>query len=167
MTQRNVYIIRHAKTETGYGKHDFERDLIEKGMVAARNIGRRLHEREIVPDLIIASTANRAAATAAIIAEQLTYNKKDIDWREALYLCEASVIDNVISSIPDKYHTLFIIAHNIGITDYANHKIDGFAIDNVPTAGVVGFSLNIDKWTDNNFQLKGVFQYYDAPKLIK
>lgn len=167
MTLKYIYIIRHAKTESGLGKPDYDRDLIEKGIHAAKAIGKRLLEREILPDLIISSTANRAAATASIIAEQLTYNKKDIHWNKDLYLCDTQTIDEVIQQIPEDCNTVFIIAHNFGITDYVNHKIEGFAIDNVPTAGVVGFSLAVHSWKDNSNSTKGAFIYYDAPKLIK
>lgn len=167
---KRVFIIRHAKTEQDmdFDKKDFDRILTARGKKDALNAAIRLQEKEIEPCLMIASTAYRAASTAAIIAAQLDYNASYIQWESDLYLCEAETIDAQIQSVKDdSIDTLFIIAHNMGVTEYINHKVAQFQIDNVPTAGIIGFELNIDSWSQNNMKLRGQLIYSDYPSKHK
>lgn len=163
---KTVYIIRHAKTESALTpKADFERKLTDRGQNDAAIMGRRLKERNIIPDLILSSTAFRAEETAMIIAGETSYDKRKIRWEQNLYMSDAATIDAFIRNINDgQVHTLFLIAHNNGITDYVNYKIDAFTIDNVPTCGIAGFTLDITHWKDNLYDTPGSFLYFDYPK---
>lgn len=163
---KKVYIMRHAKTEDAFlaGKPDFQRNLTERGKSDAVMIAERFVGKNPSPELIIASTANRAADTAKIVAGTTGYPEERILWDKDLYLCEASKIDQAISGISGDYTTVLIVAHNFGITDFVNHKIEDFFIDNLPTAGIAGFELPIASWSGNQGQLKGKMIYLDYPK---
>ena len=67
-----LYIVRHAKAEdraTFMADHD--RQLTSDGIMAAARMGRYLHGKAILPDVIISSTAPRAKDTAKVMAEQI------------------------------------------------------------------------------------------------
>ncbi|MBX9449206.1 MAG: histidine phosphatase family protein [Taibaiella sp.] len=163
---KKVYIMRHAKTEDAFlaDKPDFQRNLTERGKSDAAMIAERFRGKHPSPELIIASTAIRAADTAKIVAGATGYAEEKILWDKDLYLCEASKIDQVISGISGDYTTVLIIAHNFGITDFINHKIEDFFTDNLPTAGIACFELPITSWNQNHGQLKGKKIYLDYPK---
>ncbi len=81
-----LYIVRHAKAEdraTFMADHD--RQLTSDGITAAARIGRYLHGKAILPDVIISSTAPRAKDTAKIIVEQIGYDPATIQLNDLLF----------------------------------------------------------------------------------
>lgn len=162
---KTVVLIRHAKTETfsDTGK-DFDRKLTERGHNDAETMGRRLGSKGLLPDLIISSTAKRARQTARIIAEQTGYNKEDILKLDKLYHCMPEVFEAVLlSGIPDNISTLFIVAHNPGISAFALSTIPEPAFDFMPTCGMVVVSFEGESWMDFATQ-KHTFVLFDFPK---
>ncbi len=64
MNQKTLYILRHAKTETGNAaQEDHERAINERGIEAARLMGKYLARHGILPDQVLCSTAERATQT--------------------------------------------------------------------------------------------------------
>lgn len=162
---RNIFIIRHAKAADPYQYDtDYERPLNKRGKSDAPMMGKRLLEKNIIPDLIISSTAARATETAIAIANEVNYNEDNMLWRKDLYHAPMAYIDQVLSEALDKTtaKNIFIVAHNFGVTDYVNEKVNNFSIDNLPTCGIVGFAL--EKWENNNLSIKGKLIFYDYPK---
>jgi phosphohistidine phosphatase len=157
-------MIRHAKSSwTNPLQSDFERPLNERGLKDAPSMGGRLKDMGVAPDLIISSPAKRAKETAKKIAEALGYDKDKIEWVDKLYHCIPSVFEEVIAEVSDSVNTVFIVAHNPGITDYANELSDKFRIDNLPTCAVVGAKADTDRWQDFNTAKKEVF-LFEYPK---
>ena len=71
---KTIYFIRHAKAKK-IADSDFIRELNNKGKEAAKLMSKRLKNRNITPDIIISSPANRTAKTAKIFAKNLKFNK--------------------------------------------------------------------------------------------
>jgi len=67
---RTLLVMRHAKSDwnAAYGR-DHDRPLNDRGVRSAEAMGRLLRTEGEVPDLVIASTAVRARATAELAAE--------------------------------------------------------------------------------------------------
>lgn len=142
-------MIRHAKSSWANPlQSDFDRPLNERGEHDAPMMGERLKKLNIIPDLILSSTAKRAKQTAKRIAEAIGYDKDKIELVDKLYHCIPSVFEEVITEIPESAKTVFIIAHNPGLTDFANHLSDKFKIDNMPTCSVVAATTDLDSWED-------------------
>ncbi len=158
--ERTLILIRHAKSRWSNPLHsDFDRPLNERGNHDAPLMGKKLKELNIIPDLIIASSAKRTRQTAKLIAEKVGYNVDEIKWEEKLYHCIPSVFDEVIFEVGDDVKTLFIIAHNPGITEYVNDLSPKFAIDHMPTCGMVGVQMDMDEWGNMPISEKKVFLY--------
>src|SRR5215217_1241963 len=127
--KRRLVLIRHAKSSwTNPLQSDFDRPLNDRGNHDAPVMGKRLKDKGIIPDLILASTAKRAAQTAKKIASAIGYPEEKITWLDKLYHCNSSVFDEVIDLIDDKVNTVFIVAHNPGITEYASALSPSFRI---------------------------------------
>lgn len=162
--QRTLVLIRHAKSSWGnLTQSDFERPLNERGEHDAPIMGKRLKELGLEPDLIIASTAKRAKQTAKEIAGAIAYDKDDIQWEEKLYHCIPAVFEEVIYGIKDKVKTVFIVAHNPGITQFVNQLSPSFSLDDMPTCGAVASHLDAAHWNEFNKVKKEVF-LFEYPK---
>src|SRR4051812_2896417 len=136
--ERTLVMIRHAKSSWANPlQSDFDRPLNTRGEKDAPQMGERLKEASLIPDLIISSTAKRTRQTAKRIAKAVGYNIDDIKWEEKLYHCIPSVLEEVIYEINDSVKTLFIVAHNPGITEFVNQLSPDFSIGNMPTCGIV------------------------------
>ena len=58
---------------------------------------------------------------------------------------------------------MMLVFHNPDITGFANSLDVDLRIDNVPTAGLVCFSCDVDRWADFNRDTAR-FAYFDYPK---
>lgn len=163
---RRLVLIRHAKSDWGTpGQPDFERSLNDRGRRDAPVMGARLKSNGFMPDLIIASPAVRAATTAKLIADAVGYDKENIRWVERLYHCPAHVFDEVLVSedIADDVKTIFMVAHNPGITYFANDTVATLNVDNMPTCATVGIGFTAGHWNDYPV-VKHRLLFYDYPK---
>jgi phosphohistidine phosphatase len=122
---------------------DHDRPLNKKGKRDAPKMGKALIDLDIVPDLIISSSAKRAMDTAILIAENCEY-KKDIEKNSILYASNLENYIDVISTVPDKYQKVLIVGHNPIIEDLVTIFIN--KIETIPTCTLVQFSLNIKSW---------------------
>ena len=161
---KRLVLIRHAKSSWANPlQSDFERPLNDRGEHDAPMMGKRLKDAGLIPDKIISSTAKRAARTAKLIAEKVGYSTEKIDWREDLYHCVPSVFEEVIAETNDKVETLFIVAHNPGITEFAAQISGPGKINHMPTCAVAGVEFDSDHWIDFSLVKKELF-LFDTPK---
>lgn len=145
---KKLLLVRHAKSDWKADDFsDFERSLSKRGLKDAPLMGEYIKSKNIFPDLIVSSAANRAVTTAEIIGEILNYDLDSINSEIGLYLCGADNIFNNIKRIDDNINTLMIVAHNPDLTILSNYLAE-IHIDNIPSCGIVFIELNIDKWQD-------------------
>ena len=150
--QRRLVMIRHAKSSWANPlQSDFMRPLNERGKTEAPEMGDKLKALGITPDLVIASSAKRTRQTAKRIANATGYDPENIRWEEKLYHCIPSVFEELLYEVDNNVQTLFIVAHNPGITEFVNELSPVFNIANMPTCGMVGVNFEADEW--NKFAL--------------
>ena len=160
---KRLYLIRHAKSDwSDLSESDFERGLNKRGKRNIVRMANALKEMEIKPDLIISSSAKRAKKTAKGLAKNLGYDH-DIMLLDTLYMCEPQEWMETIHHIPEKYQSVFIIGHNPEITDVTNHLIDDY-IDNIPTLGIIGFDIAVQKWEKFERQ-HAKYKFFIYPKM--
>jgi phosphohistidine phosphatase len=163
---KTVYLIRHAKSSwEDENLPDFERPLNERGKIDAPRMGKRLKEKQIVPDMLLSSPAKRALSTAKRIADAIGFPKETIKTERALYHADEEEILNVIRSLNEKNDCVLLFGHNPGLTDFANAMNNDRKnfIDNIPTCGVIAFRFNSETWKQIDFG-KGDMILYDFPK---
>jgi phosphohistidine phosphatase len=157
-------MIRHAKSSWANPlQSDFERPLNDRGQHDAPMMGERLKKQGLIPDLIIASTAKRAKQTAKKVAAVIGYDEEKIQWQDKLYHCIPSVFEEVLYDVADDVKTVFIVAHNPGITEFANELSPKFRTDNMPTCAVVGAEFEAEQWNEFVNAAKKVI-LFDYPK---
>jgi phosphohistidine phosphatase len=147
--QRTLVMIRHAKSSWAIPlQSDFERPLNERGKQDAPAMGARLEKLKLIPDLIISSSAKRTRQTARRIASEVGYDADKIKWEEKLYHCIPAVFEEIIYGLDESVKTVFIVAHNPGITEFVNELSVGFKTDNMPTCGIVAAHIEAKEWNE-------------------
>jgi phosphohistidine phosphatase len=162
---KTLYLVRHAKSSwDDPGQGDFDRPLNERGKRDAPNMGKRLKEKEINPDLMLSSPARRALSTCKRIAEALGYANEKIKTNRQLYHPDEETILSVIQNLKDKYDSVMIFSHNPALTDFTNaFRNDEMIIENIPTCSVVAFQIETDSWRKVRWR-HGRFLFFDFPK---
>jgi phosphohistidine phosphatase len=159
---RRLTLVRHAKSDWSLpGQQDWDRVLNKRGQQDAPEMARRLRSRKLKPDLILASPAVRALATASIMARELKVAAEHIAQDERLYLAEPPAILEVVRELGGDAAHVMVFGHNPGITECANRLSTGEHIDNMPTCAIFTACFRLDDWSrlDWNSGLEVEFDY--------
>lgn len=142
---KKIFLIRHAKSSWDDSTlSDHERPLTERGINDISIMGNLLKSKNIYPDLIISSTAERAHQTAIKFSEILDYDSK-IKYDSRIYEATTQNLLEVTSEIDDNFISVFLFGHNPGLVNFANF-LSNQSILNMPTCSIVGFDLMIESW---------------------
>lgn len=161
---KTLYIVRHAKSSWDDPfLDDFDRPLNKRGRADAPRMGKRLQERDVHPDLLISSPAERALSTCMIIAEKIGYPARNIHTDRRLYHASPEQLLSVLRGVSDGNDEIMIFGHNPGLTDFANELSRERVTSNIPTGGVVCLTFNVLSWKDIAWG-KGEIEFYDFPK---
>ena len=150
---KRLTLVRHAKSDWSLPEQrDWDRPLNKRGQQDAPEMGRRLRQRKLTPDLILTSPAVRALATATIIARELRFPSERMQQDERLYLSSAEDMLAVIREFGGEARHLMVVGHNPGITEFADRIADDRRIDHMPTCAVVSGLVNLRDWRDLAWQ---------------
>lgn len=145
---KTVYIVRHGKAVPAHANiADADRLLTDTGVARTCKIAEYMNESKPVIDRIIASPAERAYATALIIADKLGIKANKISAEEKLFTGDESDILEVIEQLDDSINSVMIVGHNPVITMVAN-RFANPKLESLPTTGVVSVHLDTEKWVD-------------------
>ena len=159
---KNLFIIRHAKSSwEDFGISDIDRPLNSRGIKDAYAMGIKWRKAAISFDKIISSNGIRALHTATIIANQLNIVFDNLEVNPKLYHASFQSIFEIIHCVSEDVNNLAIFAHNPGITDFAYEAKT--EIENVPTTGMIHFTIESTKWKDADFSSL-LFKDFDYPK---
>lgn len=113
---RELLIIRHAKSDwSDDSLEDFDRPLSDKGKKQACKMGHWLAEHDLIPDLILASPAQRAQQTLSRMTRHWD-TKPDIIEEPRLYEADLDTLLDIVRHLPDR-HRIAIVGHNPGLED--------------------------------------------------
>ncbi len=159
---KKIILIRHAKSAwDNPWLDDHDRPLAERGLRDAPKMAKRLKKRGILPDLILSSTAIRAAETAKFVAKELGYPTDKIVLESGLFHASPHAILKTIRTQKDSHQTILVFGHNPGLNDLVTFL--GGEIDNLPTAGQFGFKLKSEHWADLKSENAEAW-FFDFPK---
>ena len=150
---RTVLLLRHAKSSW---KHpdlsDHDGPLNNRGKRDAQWMGRLLKKENIIPDIIISSTARRARATGEAVAKASGY-KVDITFNRSLYASGPQTYIDSMHDLSDDYVRVLIIGHNPGLEELVE-MLTG-EIHLMPTCSLAYVKLRIGKWIERDYKIKG------------
>jgi phosphohistidine phosphatase len=160
---KRLLLCRHAKSSwKDMTLADIDRPLNKRGKRDAPEMGRRLAEHGIRPDMIISSPARRARKTAAKLAKALGIGKNTISIRDEIYGAATDQFLDIIHSIEDNVSSVIMVGHNPEMTELAN-ILGNLDVDNVVTCGVVAYDFKVSSWKQVG-KGRGRLVFYDFPR---
>jgi phosphohistidine phosphatase len=150
---KTLLLLRHAKSSWKDEQvEDHDRPLNKRGKRDAPRIGELLQQAQLVPQLIISSTAKRARKTASRLAKKCGYQGV-IELDGTLYLAPPEAYLAAIRGIDDPVSCAMVVGHNPGLeqllallTGHDTH---------LPTAALARVQLDVEAWRDVNSQMRG------------
>jgi len=159
---KQLFIIRHAKSDQSFFGNDFERPLNERGRSDAPAMSKRLLDKKYKIDALISSPAVRAKKTAESFAETLKMPSTEIIFVSALYHAAMEVFYGVVCGLPDEMSVVAVFSHNPRISYFVN-SLTETKVDNMPTCSIFAVSADITAWSGFN-KAKKEFLFFDYPK---
>jgi len=134
---RRLTLLRHGHAQPiDSCAEDFERELTRRGTIEAQEIGARLLQRDLIPDLILVSPAERAWSTAEIVAAACELDAKQIQGARELYLATPETVWRVLHSRAGSVRHIMICGHNPGLSQIASRLGPHPQPRELPTAGI-------------------------------
>ncbi len=144
---KQLLLIRHGKSDwDDPALSDHDRALNGRGRRDAPRMAKALRARGIVPDLVVTSTALRAAATAEAVAAGLGFPAARIVRVPELYLAPPQTILRVVRGLDESAGTALLFGHNPGIHEAANLLLDQPGPEDFPTLAVARIELPAAHW---------------------
>jgi len=161
MNMKTLYLVRHAKSSWDYENiSDIDRPLKIKGIRDSYEIARRFKLRNLFPDIIYASPANRAIHTALIFIRVFEVGYDRLLVNEDIYDGDIDDLKNIVKNVSNDYNSVMIIGHNPVISEFAtsmlNEHDNNFSslkilpedIEDMPTCSVISITSEVDNWVD-------------------
>jgi phosphohistidine phosphatase len=150
---KTLLILRHAKSswkKPGLADHD--RPLNKRGKGDAPRMGQWVEQQDLVPDLIITSTANRARVTAEVVAENSGY-EGEIQLERSFYMGYPEAYLEVLRQLPDEVQTVMVVGHNPGLEELLEELV--MEPERLPTAALARIDLPIQTWQELDDEVVG------------
>jgi len=146
-----VLLLRHAKSRWDEPDlADHERGLAPRGLRAAPAMGRHARREGWLPDLVIASTARRAAETAKLFLEGAGLERR-IEPVPQIYEATAGTLLSVLQTQPGG-GSILLVGHDPGIQELALDLV-GTGVDReldrkFPTAALAVIELPAGRFAE-------------------
>ncbi len=160
---RVLYVLRHAKSDwsAAYGGIDHERPLNARGLKAAQAMGRRLADRQALPDRILCSSAVRTRQTIELAVAAGNWNRTTI-LEPALYLASPGSVVDLLRHQSDGAHSLMIVGHQPTCAELVR-RLTGDDPPRFVTAAVACVHLDIASWSDVE-PYRGRLAWFSTPR---
>lgn len=153
---KSLIFLRHAKSSWSSPElSDHERPLNGRGRAAAATMGRYIVEHDLLPDLILCSTARRARETLERAATQWTYIPAAHIERALYDFSGGRGYLDLIRQTDAGIGSLMVIGHNptieILVSDLmgkASPELAEKLAFKYPTAALAVLEFDTDTWTD-------------------
>jgi phosphohistidine phosphatase len=142
--RRQLIVMRHAKAGDLPGGPDVERALRPRGCKNAAAAGQWLAGRELVPDLVLCSSARRARQTWQYVGAELA-GEPEVIADPRLYQAGAAGLFEIFAETRPLVRSLMYVGHNPAAADLAEILI-GSPVD-FPTAAIAIIGLDAG-WSD-------------------
>ena len=159
---KELLILRHAKSSWANSYlSDHDRPLNARGKQDAPRMGKLLLTEDLVPDLIISSTAERALTTAEAVALASGYEEA-ITTTRRFYHADPEAYVAVLRELPDTLQRVMVVGHNPGM-EMLVEELTG-AAETMTTANIAYVKLPVDSWADLELDESAVLQAFWRPK---
>lgn len=149
---RRLMLLRHAKSDWSTGQRDIDRPLNARGREAAPRMGAYMARHDLVPALIVGSTATRVRETLDLLVPAFKKTPKIVhDAR--IYESEVDTLLGLLKGTARSVHSVLLAGHNPSIGELAAMlAASGDAdarqrmFEKFPTAGLAVIDFAFDDW---------------------
>ena len=147
MGTRRLTLLRHGKAQSiDACAEDFERALTRRGSIEAREMAARIVYRGLIPDLILVSPAERAWATAEIVAAACELDPRQVQCARELYLATPEATWRLLARRDPALRHIMICGHNPGLSQIASRLGPKPQPRELATAGIASAVWNAAHW---------------------
>jgi phosphohistidine phosphatase len=161
---KTLLLLRHAKSswkEQDLPDHD--RPLNKRGKYDAPRMGKLLKDEDLIPDLIVSSTAVRAKKTAELVAKACKYKGK-IVLDHSLYGAEPGAYIKILVGLSDKNMVALVVGHSPSVEETVE-LLTGSLDVIMPTCALAKITLPIQNWGElKKHKIKGKLLKVWKPK---
>jgi phosphohistidine phosphatase len=144
---RRLTLLRHGKAQSiDACAEDFERALTHRGTIEAREMATRIVHRGLIPDLLLVSPAERAWATAEIVAAACELDAKQVQCARELYLATPEATWRLLKGRDSTLRHIMICGHNPGLSQIASRLGPKPLLRELPTAGIASAVWHDSLW---------------------
>jgi phosphohistidine phosphatase len=148
--RKELWLLRHGKSDRDLAVDDFDRPLKKRGKRAAQQIGEGLHQQHLIPDWIVSSPAKRAFSTAKIVHKALAVESLDLNLDKRLYQEGFERLKTVLAECPITAQRVLLVGHNPELEDLLIHLVGAAKLPDtdklLPTATLVRLTMP-DDWS--------------------
>lgn len=146
---KTLLIMRHGYADnhspTGL---DHDRPLALSGKQSVQVVGRWLRNSDWRVDRIHASTATRASDTARIVAAEMGYAVRRIDYGVDIYSMQSpDQLLQLIHDAPADCDHLLIVGHDPHLSGLLS-RLNGHRRHPMPPGAIAGFRIDVSRWPD-------------------
>jgi phosphohistidine phosphatase len=143
---KRLLVLRHAKAEPRESaEEDVSRLLAESGRKDARELGRLLRKRAVLPELILTSGAARARETASGVAAELA-SSPPIRESPGLYASDVQGYLRELAGLPEEASCVLLVGHNPAAEGLAT-LLAGRAVE-LKTCWLAELQVGVREWKD-------------------
>ncbi|MGH3240838.1 MAG: SixA phosphatase family protein [Spirillospora sp.] len=136
-----LILLRHAKAVAGLGIPDIDRTLNDRGRRDAAVTGEWLRANDLVPDLVLCSTAARTRETLALLDVDA-----EVSFESGIYDNDPDGLLDLVDQSPDDAERVLLVGHNPSVHQLV-HDLTGEAPDAFPTCALAVVELP-GAWAD-------------------
>ena len=150
---KTLLLLRHAKSSWKDSEiEDHERSLNKRGKKDAPKMGKLLRDENLLPDLIVCSSAKRCRKTAEHVIQASGYRGETRICGE-LYEADAAKLREFLGRLDGSLGTVLLIAHNPGMEEFLEPLVGEYTP--LSTAALAKVQLNLDRWADLSADTRG------------
>lgn len=147
MGSRRLTLLRHGKAQSiDSCAEDFERSLTRRGCIEVQEMAARIVYRDLIPDLILVSPAERAWATAEIVTAACELDAKQVQCARELYLATPETIWRLLGGCDPALRHIMICGHNPGLSQIASRFGPKPQPRELATAGIASAFWSNTQW---------------------
>ncbi len=162
---RTVLIMRHGKSRwDDLFVADHDRRLTGRGKNDARRMGEELCARDLVPDIIVSSTARRARGTARRVARASGFEGK-VRLHAGFYFEGLKPFLEVLAALGPPVQRVLLVGHNPIVEELVFH-LTGEVVA-MPTAALARVDLPIVDWSEVDESTAGELRLLVTPRELR
>ena len=147
---RELWLLRHGKSDRDIIMDDCDRPLKKRGKRAAQRIGEWLQQQRLIPDWIVSSPAKRAITTAKIVHKAIAVEALAITQDKRLYQEGFEPLKTVLAECPLEAGRVLLVGHNPELEDLLIHLVGAANLPDtdklLPTAALARLIMP-DDWS--------------------